>query len=43
MSVHDPAQYPNIFRVAQELARCKDPDRVLNALMAMLQNEEVKL
>lgn len=40
MSAHDVTQYPNIFRVDRELARCKDPDRVLNALLAMLRADE---
>lgn len=29
-------RYPNIYRVARELARCKHPDKVLDALAAML-------
>lgn len=43
MNTHDAAQYPNLFRVAQEIARCKDPDRVLNALLDMLQKKEMQL
>lgn len=30
------AKYPNLWRVAQELARCKHPDKVADALFAML-------
>lgn len=29
-------RYPNIYRVAQELAHCKNPDKVLEALVALL-------
>ncbi len=29
--------YPNVFRVAQELARCKHPDNVLGALKILLE------
>lgn len=30
-------RYPNIYRVAQELARCKHPDKVLNAMRPLLE------
>jgi hypothetical protein len=30
---------PNMWRVAQELARCKHPERVLNALTVLLSEE----
>lgn len=30
-------QYPNIYRVAQELARCKHPDKVFNAMRSLLE------
>lgn len=29
------ANYPNLWRVACELARCKNPDKVLAALVAV--------
>lgn len=29
--------YPNIARVAQELARCENPDKVLSAMLALLE------
>lgn len=32
-------KYPNVWRVAQELARCKHPERVLNALTVLLSEE----
>ena len=30
---------PNMWRVAQELARCKHPEKVLNALTVLLSEE----
>ena len=30
---------PNMWRVAQELARCKHPERVLNTLTVLLSEE----
>ena len=30
---------PNVWRVAQELARCKHPEKVLNALTVLLPEE----
>lgn len=30
-------QYPNIYRVAQELARCKHPDKVFNTMRSLLE------
>ena len=30
------AHLPNLWRVACELAKCKEPDKVLNALAAIL-------
>ncbi|MEH2939969.1 hypothetical protein [Lawsonibacter sp. JLR.KK007] len=30
---------PNVWRVAQELARCKHPEKVLNALTVLLSEE----
>ena len=32
-------KYPNLWRVAQELARCKHPEKVLNALTVLLSEE----
>jgi hypothetical protein len=32
-------KYPNVWRVAQELARCKHPEKVLNALTVLLSEE----
>ena len=32
-------RYPNLWRVAQELARCKYPEKVFNALTALLSEE----
>lgn len=29
--------YPNLFRVAQEMARCKNPDKVLNSVLLLLE------
>lgn len=29
--------YPNLFRVAQEMARCKNPDKVLNSMLTLLE------
>lgn len=33
-----PEDYPNLWRVAREIARCKNPDRVLNELVAVAGN-----
>lgn len=43
MSEYDYRDYPSIYRVAQELARCKHPDKVLDALVAMIKEGEVEL
>ena len=32
-------RYPNLWRVAQELARCKYPEKVFNALTVLLSEE----
>ena len=32
-------KYPNVWRVAQELVRCKHPEKVLNALTVLLSDE----
>ena len=32
-------RYPNLWRVAQELNRCKHPEKVLSALMVLLSEE----
>lgn len=32
------ANKPNLWRLACELAKCKEPDKVLNALAAVLSN-----
>ena len=32
-------RYPNLCRVAQELNRCKHPEKVLSALMVLLSEE----
>ncbi len=29
------ANYPNLWRVAREIARCENPDRVLDGLLAV--------
>lgn len=34
-SKYRPEDYPNLWRVACELARCKNPDKVLDALLAV--------
>jgi len=33
---HIKDRFPNLFRVAQVLARCEHPEKVLNALTVML-------
>lgn len=33
------SKYPNVWRVAQELARCEHPEKVLSALYSMLSPE----
>lgn len=35
-------RYPNLWKVAQELARCKHPDRVLDAMITMIKAGEVE-
>ncbi|MEY8319129.1 hypothetical protein AALB19_17710 [Oscillospiraceae bacterium 50-58] len=32
-------QYPNVWMAAQALARCKHPEKVLNALTVLLSDE----
>ncbi len=32
-------KYPNVWKVAQELARCENPEKVLSALYSMLSPE----
>jgi hypothetical protein len=36
-------RYPNLWKVAQELARCENPYKVLDALTAMIKAGEVEL
>lgn len=37
------SRYPNLWRVAQELARCKHPSKVLEALTVMIKAGKVEL
>lgn len=37
MSKYNPRDYPNVYRVAQELSRCKHPDNILSAMCSMLE------
>lgn len=38
MSCRRYKDYPNLFRVAQEMARCKNPDKVLNSMLTLLES-----
>ena len=37
------SKFPNLWKVAQELARCENPYTVLDALTAMIKAGEVEL
>ena len=37
------SKFPNLWKVAQELARCENPYKVVDALTAMIKAGEVEL
>ena len=42
MTLEEKNRYTNLWRVAQELARCKYPEKVFNALTVLLsENPEI--